>query len=237
MLYLGMDIRTLIKNYRTPAHAQEAVKCSNILLLTGVSGAGKDAIKHKLTANKKYGDIISHTTRPPRINNKHNEKDGVDYHFTDVTTVARMLERNEFIEAKLVHGTIYGTSLKSLQAAAKNSIAVTDIDVQGVEEYKNIASSVKAVFILPPNYKEWHKRLKARYESEEAFLRDWPKRRTTAIKEINMALRSPHYYFVVNDNLDDVVKEVKKYAEQDDYVYNDEPARVVAHNLLKSLNF
>lgn len=237
MIYLGMDIRNLIKNYQTPPHIKDVIKCGNILLLAGVSGAGKDAIKHKLTENRKYGDIISHTTRPPRANNGTEEENGKDYYFSDITTVANMLENKEFIEAKLVHGTIYGTTLKALQQALKKGTAVTDIDVQGVDEYKNIASSVKAVFILPPNYNEWIKRLKGRYENEEAFLRDFAKRRETAIKEINLALRSPHYYFVVNDNLEDVIKEIKKYSEKDDYIYNDEPARVAAHNILKKLNF
>lgn len=237
MVYLSMDIRSLIKNYKTPAQAKEVIENSNVLLLSGVTGAGKDAIKHQLTMGKKYGDIVSHTTRPPRTNNGILERNGQDYHFSDITKVARMLENNEFIEAKLVHGTIYGSSIEALKEAAKKGIAVTDVDVQGVDEYKNITSAVKAVFILPPSYDQWVRRLKRRYENEDAFLRDWPKRRTAAIKEINMALKSPHYYFVVNDRLDDVVTEIKKYSEKDDYIYNDEPARMVAHNLLKSLNF
>ena len=69
-----MDIRKLIKNYQTPPNGQEIIKCGNILLIAGVSGAGKDSIKHKLVSGKKYGDIISHTTRPPRVNNKIIEK-------------------------------------------------------------------------------------------------------------------------------------------------------------------
>lgn len=56
-------------------------------------------------------------------------------------------------------------------------IAVTDVDVQGVDEYKNISSSVKAVFVLPPSYEEWISRLKNRYETKETYLHDWPKRR------------------------------------------------------------
>ena len=67
MVYLDMDIRKLIKNYQTPPNGQEIIKCGNILLIAGVSGAGKDSIKHKLVSGKKYGDIISHTTRPPHL--------------------------------------------------------------------------------------------------------------------------------------------------------------------------
>ena len=237
MVYLDMDIRKLIKNYQTPPNGQEIIKCGNILLIAGISGAGKDSIKHELIKSNKYGDIVSHTTRPPRTNNKVSEKNGKDYFFSDVTTAARMLENKEFIEAKLVHGTIYGSSIKALQDALKKGIAVTDVDVQGVDEYKNISSSVKAVFILPPSYEEWIKRLQKRYETKDSYLRDWPKRRESAIKEINMALKSPHYYFIVNDNLDDAVKEIKKYSERNDYIYNDEPARVTANSILKKLNF
>ena len=44
---------------------------------------------------------------------------------------------------------------------------------------------------------------------------------------------------VIQDNrfIDEAVKEIKKYSERSDYIYNDEPARTVAHNILKKLNF
>ena len=53
MVYLDMDIRKLIKNYQTPPNGQEIIKCGNILLIAGVSGAGKDSIKHKFVRVKK----------------------------------------------------------------------------------------------------------------------------------------------------------------------------------------
>ena len=54
-----------------------------------------------------------------------------------------MLENHEFIEAKFVHGTVYGTGAKEIQAIAEaGKIAVTDINVQGVSEYKKLSGDV-----------------------------------------------------------------------------------------------
>ena len=233
-----MDIKTLLKTYETPPHIKDVVRKSDILLLVGVSGAGKDTIKQKLVSSVGFGDIVSHTTRSLRSNNGKQEVDGVDYHFSDITKVANMLTRQEFIEAKLVHGdTVYGSSLRALNNALEKGVAVSDVDVQGVDEYKRISPSVKAVFILPPSYKEWRRRLEKRYTSKEEFEKDWPKRRDTAVREINTALSMPYYFFIVNNKLPEALKLIKNYANKKAYVHDDSKARDVAYQLLKDLGY
>ena len=60
-----------------------------------------------------------------------------------------MLENHEFIEAKFVHGTVYGTGAKEIQVIAEaGKIAVTDIDVQGVSEYKKLSGDVVARWLM-----------------------------------------------------------------------------------------
>src|SRR5664279_5567920 len=61
----------------------ELVKSTPILLLVGPTGAGKDALQDKLLATGLYHHIVSHTTRPPRINHGVIEQDGREYHFID----------------------------------------------------------------------------------------------------------------------------------------------------------
>lgn len=48
-----------------------------IIVLTGTSGVGKTTISHYLAAAYHISAIITHTTRPPRSQ----EKNGVDYYF------------------------------------------------------------------------------------------------------------------------------------------------------------
>ena len=49
-----------------------------------------------------------------------------------------------------MHGTVYGTGAKEIQAIAEaGKIAVTDIDVQGVSEYKKLSGDVVARWSTP----------------------------------------------------------------------------------------
>ena len=93
--------------------------------------------------DNEFADIVFYTTRQPRQNAGVLETPGVDYHFIDEAAVVNMLENHEFIEAKFVHGTVYGTGAKEIQAIAEaDKIAVTGIDVQGVSEYKKLSGDV-----------------------------------------------------------------------------------------------
>ena len=111
--------------------------------------AGKDTTKQRLLQDPEFADIVSYTTRPPRQNAGVMETPGVDYHFIDEAMAVKMLENHEFIEAKFVHGTVYGTGAKEIQAIAEaGKIAVTDIDAQGVSEYKKLSGDVVARWLM-----------------------------------------------------------------------------------------
>ena len=232
-----MDIASLVHNYQTPEEAVDIVKTTNILLLVGISGAGKDTIKKRLIGGGDYMDIVSHTTRAPRHNNGVAEVDGEDYHFITMNEAERMLRDEEFIEAKYVHGTIYGTSVAAVKASHdSHKIAVTDVDVQGVAEYKNLSQDVMALFILPPDYETWRERLHKRYPSSEEFAAEWPKRLASAIDELTHALEVPYYHFIINDDLDRAVRVVHEIAHRgDEFNRHDDEARLVARDLLDAI--
>ena len=79
-----------------------------------------------------FADIVSYTTRQPRQNKGVWEREGIDYNYIDEATAARLLESHAFVEAKFVHGTVYGTGVKQIEDIRDaGKIAVTDINVQG----------------------------------------------------------------------------------------------------------
>ena len=79
-----------------------------------------------------------------------------------------MLENQEFVEAKMFSNNIYGTSIAEIQVAHDdNKVALSDLEVQGVAEYMSISSTVRPIFLLPPNYEVWQDRLKQRYHDNE----------------------------------------------------------------------
>src|SRR4051812_37296583 len=96
--------------YRPAAAIQKIIKNTPILLLVGPTGAGKDSVKDELLKTGRFHHIISHTTRPPRINHGVIEQDGREYHFVDEATAKKMLDEQAFIEAKVYSGNLYGTS-------------------------------------------------------------------------------------------------------------------------------
>jgi guanylate kinase len=235
---MDSELQTLVDQYKILPANIELVRSTPILLLVGVAGAGKDSIKQGLLKTGNYHDIVSHTTRQPRTNNGILEQDGMSYHFIEVSEAKRMLQAQEFVEAKLIHGSdVYGTSVVELeQAKADGKIAVTDLDVQGVAEYKELSQNVIAVFVLPPSYEEWRRRLQARYGNVTVDNADIERRMHTAIAELTEALSKPYYHFVVNDNLDEAIKAVDSIAHHhDQFTIIDRSFRVWAERLLEEL--
>lgn len=232
-----MDLQKLIEAYTPPTHAVEVIKHAKIALLVGISGAGKDTIKKALLRDPEFHGIVSHTTRPPRENEGVFETDGVEYHFINTDQARDMVTGGEFVEVKYVHGTVYGTSIAEVERASRNGIALTDVDVQGVAEYKEVSSGVVAIFVVPPDYQAWIKRLKRRYTTNEEFLAEWPKRRDSAIQELTRALELPYYHCVINDDLDRTVEAAAEIARRPDmFTRKDDEARLVARDLLQQIS-
>lgn len=232
-----MELQEQIDTYEISDSAVATVQTTPIVLLVGVSGAGKDTIKHRLLETGKYHHIVSHTTRAPRENNGVLEQDGVDYHFIGLEKAQEMLTDHAYIEAKMYSGNVYGTSVAEIQKAHDDSkVAITDLDVQGVAEYKEISPTVIAIFILPPNYEEWQRRLLKRYGQAGVDPADLEKRMHAAIAELEEALCKPYYHYVVNENLDEAVEAVDSIARHnDEFTTIDTSFRVWAEKLLADL--
>ena len=232
-----MDLAKKIENYQSSEDVRQLVASTKIVLLVGISGAGKDTTKQQLLQFPEFADIVSYTTRAPRQNQGIMELEGRDYHFVSQAVAAKMLDQHQFVEAKFVHGTLYGTGVEEIRAIHDaGHTAITDIDVQGVDEYKKLSQQVIAIFLLPPNYTEWRRRLRARYASEAEFENEWPKRFNSAIKELTHALNVPYYHFIINDNLDETVRIAREIAEKPDaYNLKDDEARLAARDLLDEL--
>lgn len=232
-----MDLEHLIKNYQPSPTKIASLVNVKICMLVGISGAGKDTIKGRLLATNRYDNFVSYTTRLPRADNGVAEVDGVDYHFITREQAIAMLQAGDFIEAKHYAGNIYGTGIATLEKAKENErIALNDIEVQGVDEYKKLLPQTIAVFILPPSLTEWQRRLKSRYATDEEFEAVWPERRATAIRELEHALSVPYYHFVINDELESSVEAVDKIANSADRFHRkDDDIRLLARDMLEAM--
>jgi guanylate kinase len=230
------SLASKLATYKPSAATAVLIKKTPILLLVGPTGAGKDALKERLLKTGKFRHIISHTTRPPRINHGVIEKDGVDYNFIDKRTAEKMLDKHELIEAKIYSGNLYGTSVSEIQAAHdEGKIAMTDIEVQGVAEYKTLDPGVMAVFLLPPNFKTWQERLQRRY-GDVVDVNDYRLRLQTALEELEQLLNTNYYVAVINDDIDKTFQQIHTITSSRDHTTPDDPAaRKVAKQLAQDI--
>jgi guanylate kinase len=134
----------------------------NLFCVAAPSGAGKSSlVKALLELDSRLDVSVSHTTRAPRGQ----EQDGREYWFIDEASFRAMIERGEFFEWAQVHGHLYGTSRRAIQARLeRGDDVVLEIDWQGALQIKQLFPHAVLIFILPPNWQELRQRLTRRGE-------------------------------------------------------------------------
>lgn len=171
------------------------------LVLSAPSGAGKTSIARALlNCGEHFAFSISATTRPPRPG----EREGVDYYFVSDAEFQGMVERGELAEWAVVHGHRYGTPKKTFDDAAARGVHVLlDIDIQGARQIRVSVPDAVLIFILPPSGEALVQRIAGRGGEDRPQVR---RRLLAAHTELQ---RAPEFdYIVVNDELDEAVKQV-----------------------------
>lgn len=98
-----------------------------IICLIGPSGSGKSTVG-QILRNKGIPEIISHTTRTPRVN----EINGDSYYFVST----EVFDQLEFIESVNYAGNKYGTSVKEVNEKSKiSNILFTIVTYDGYESF------------------------------------------------------------------------------------------------------
>jgi guanylate kinase len=173
-----------------------------LFIISAPSGAGKTTLCQELSnivPGLKHS--ISYTTRPPRkgeINNVH-------YSFISQSRFKRMIDRGEFAEWAMVHGNLYGTSIKRLEKINREGYdIILDIDTHGAMQMRRRYKDAVYIFILPPSMKVLEERLRSRMsESQDEIT----KRLKKAKEEI---AHYKHYdYIVINDKFEKALRDLE----------------------------
>lgn len=173
-----------------------------LVLLSGVSGAGKDTIKNELIRRmENVTSMPSYTDRKPR----EGEVNGKIYNFITTEEFEQKIRENEFYEYSVHHEHYYGTSKKILNEKIQSGqIIVKDIDVNGTENLLNLLKNdvkIVTIFLRVPK-EELRRRLENRTEHIN-------------YKEIELRLNRFDYeeskiglydYVLKNDNLEKAVQ-------------------------------
>src|SRR3954464_11471616 len=134
----------------------------NLFVVAAPSGAGKSSlVKALLELDALVQPSVSHTTRPPRGQEKH----GREYFFVSPQDFDSLVLADGFVEWAFVHGHRYGTSKKAIEERiAQGADVILEIDFQGALQIKRIFTNAVLIFILPPSWEELRARLQRRGE-------------------------------------------------------------------------
>jgi guanylate kinase len=134
----------------------------NLFVVAAPSGAGKSSlVKALLELDSHVQPSVSHTTRPPRGQEKH----GREYFFVSPQDFDSLVLADGFVEWAFVHGHRYGTSKRAIEERiAQGADVILEIDFQGALQIKRIFTNAVLVFILPPSWEELRARLQRRGE-------------------------------------------------------------------------
>ena len=128
-----------------------------LVILSGVSGAGKDTIKKELMKRmENIATLPSFTSRAMR----EGEEEGVQYHFISKEEFEDKIRKGDFYEYDLHHENYYGTSRELMSNKIKEGkIIVKDIEVNGTENLlKLLGNDTRIVTIFLKVEKEELKR-------------------------------------------------------------------------------
>ncbi len=176
-----------------------------IIVVSGPSGVGKTTLCARVVANEpRIRLCVTATTRAPRTG----EVAGQDYHFMSPAEFETGIKNNEFIEHVKLFDAYYGTPEKSIDDIWQSSqTPLLRIDVQGAQVLRKLGYQGLFIFILPPSLEVLKERLKGRGSSTDSL-----EKRFQQVTE-EMKRQSEYDFRVVNDKLDEAVREVKNILE------------------------
>ncbi len=174
-----------------------------IVVLSGPSGVGKDAILERMAELKyPYHFVITATTREPRPG----EVDGVNHYFVDRGRFQKLIDSNELLEHAEVYGNMYGVPKQQVkEALTAGQHVMIRVDVQGAARIRQLVKGALLIFIMPPDLQSLQARLEDRgVDAPETIL----ERRAKAINEISDAEWFDVSVVNHDDQLDEAVRQV-----------------------------
>lgn len=175
-----------------------------LIVLSGLSGAGKDAVLDGLRqSGLPLEFIITVTTRPQRTT----EVNDVHYHFVSEEDFRGMIEHGELLEWANVYGNYYGVPKKPVRTALDEGVdVIVKVDVQGVANIKKILPQAVFIFLTPPSIDELVQRLEKRRTESPASLE---LRVQTAREELKQVPLFDYVVFNRENKIDQAVADIE----------------------------
>ncbi len=197
--------REIIGAYKPDPNIIEDFSRSDFVVIAGPAVSGKDTLRESLLKNYPdyYHKVLSLTTRSPR-NGEVNT-----YDFITIDQMKKLVEEKKLLQLALVHDQqVSATDIEEIRNIPKNKIGLSILIVQAEQVLSRINSGIRTVFMVPPGFEEFIRRIK-----KERIVTDQEinRRLTSARTELHIALESDRYYFVISDTLDNAFKAADEF--------------------------
>lgn len=192
------EFEAALKNYRVSPDGLAVLQETRFTVIVGPTAVGRNTLINEMLKTGHYYFIISDTTRPPRQNHGVWEQDGVEYFFRKEDDMLEEIKAGLFLEAEIIHKQqVSGISIREIQKAHDaDKIAITDVDIEGGINVALLKPDASVIYLVPPSFDEWLKRLHGRTVVTKDELRN---RLEGAIKTFRLALENEqHFTFIVN---------------------------------------
>ena len=228
------DFKKILSSYEMSTESKGLLSQTKFVMLSAISASGRNTIIEELLKTDQFYPVVSDTTREKRINDGIEEESGKQYWFRSEEEVLERLNQGKYIEAALIHDQqVSGLSIEEFEKAAQaGKIAISDLEVQGVDVIMKASPTSIPIFVVPPSYDEWMKRW-----AKRGVITDTEKqhRIESAQKELHIALHTDYYHFVINDALPEVVQDIIDIALNKSVKDKEIAARSVAERILDRL--
>lgn len=229
------QFRALLRDYHVSDQARQLLAQMPLVILQGITGSGRNAIINYMVEHMPYHQIVSDTTRPPKLRDGKMEQNGVQYFFRNEEEMLEDLRQGLFLEAELIHEQqVSGISIRELERAhASGKVPINEVAREGVENIRRAKPDTLFFFVVPPSYDEWMRRLTGREVMTDTELEN---RKQSAVLELTDALQpESNFIFVVNQTLEQSAREIAGVANAGVNQGRQEEGRKVAQDLLVRL--
>lgn len=174
-----------------------------LIVLSGPSGVGKDAILYRMKeADYPLKYIVTTTTRSQRAM----EREDIDYQFLSEEVFQEMIGKKELLEWAKVYGNWYGVPKRPVEQALNEGLdVIIKVDIQGAASIKKRIPQAVLIFITPPSMKELAARINRRHTESPS---DLSLRLETAKEEIKQVLLFDYVVISEHNRIDRAVSDI-----------------------------
>jgi guanylate kinase len=217
------QLSKLIKNYKPSPDVVARIKYVTLLMVVGPSGVGKSS----LIRRSGLAFVPSDTTRDPRPG----EQNGVDFYFRhDLERVIEEIKTGRFVQVAIgPSGDFYATKDTAYPTSGAATMPIV-ADVIPIFRKLGFKETTTA-FVTPPSYSEWMRRMSVHPVIENQRV----KRLAEARRSFEFALSDKQTHFILNDNLESAVDQLKNLLNNEVDKQREKQARESAKVILKQI--